>query len=335
MRILLDENKRFYKANLHCHTTNSDGSATPERIKEEYKKRGYSVVAFTDHEHIIDNSHLTDESFLAINGCEVAIKEDPTASTMTSPMLRVTHLNFYATEPDNLTTPCYNSVADHFCKNIDPKVIRHDGEYTRTYSREGITEMINLGHVLGFMVAYNHPGWSLETAADYLGYEGLDFVEIRNHSCFTMGHSEDEHAYEDMLRAGKRVWCTAADDNHNRADFDAPDSDSFGGFVMINADRLDYRTIISALKNGDFYASGAPEIYSLTLDGDEVHVRCSPAKRVVMISRGRARITVTAPDGEFLTDVRVKLRADFDGFRVKVTDEHNLSAWSQFYEMGE
>jgi hypothetical protein len=32
-------------------------------------------VAFTDHEHVIDNSHLTDENFLAINGCEVAIKE--------------------------------------------------------------------------------------------------------------------------------------------------------------------------------------------------------------------------------------------------------------------
>ena len=56
MRILLDENKNFYKANLHCHSTNSDGRATPEKLKEEYMKRGYSAIAFTDHEHIIKNT---------------------------------------------------------------------------------------------------------------------------------------------------------------------------------------------------------------------------------------------------------------------------------------
>ena len=77
MKILLDEKKGYLKANMHCHTTCSDGRLTPEEIKEEYKKMGYSVVAFTDHEHVIDQSHLTDDSFLAITGCEVAIKEIP------------------------------------------------------------------------------------------------------------------------------------------------------------------------------------------------------------------------------------------------------------------
>ena len=27
---LFDENKQFYRANLHAHTTNSDGRLTPE-----------------------------------------------------------------------------------------------------------------------------------------------------------------------------------------------------------------------------------------------------------------------------------------------------------------
>lgn len=78
-RVLIDKEKKFYKANLHTHSTYSDGRLSVEEIKESYKKRGYSVVAFTDHEHLIDNSHLNDEDFLAITSCEVAIKEFPSS----------------------------------------------------------------------------------------------------------------------------------------------------------------------------------------------------------------------------------------------------------------
>ena len=81
MKLLIDGNKQQYKANLHCQSTCSDGRLTPEQLKEEYKKRGYSIVAFTDHEHVIDNSHLNDEEFLAITSCELAIKEFATQST--------------------------------------------------------------------------------------------------------------------------------------------------------------------------------------------------------------------------------------------------------------
>ena len=72
--ILIDKERRFYKANLHCHSTLSDGKMTPEEIKEKYKENGYSIVAFSDHEHLIDNSHLNDENFLAMTSCEIAIK---------------------------------------------------------------------------------------------------------------------------------------------------------------------------------------------------------------------------------------------------------------------
>ena len=35
---LLPPEENWYKANLHCHTTVSDGNFSPERMKEEYKK---------------------------------------------------------------------------------------------------------------------------------------------------------------------------------------------------------------------------------------------------------------------------------------------------------
>lgn len=68
---LLPENGCFYKANLHTHTTISDGRYTPEEIKDYYKARGYSVIAYTDHDVMVDHSDLNDGDFLAITSYEV------------------------------------------------------------------------------------------------------------------------------------------------------------------------------------------------------------------------------------------------------------------------
>ena len=46
---LLKKNGPWFKANLHCHTTLSDGNMTAAQVKDWYKSHGYSVVAVTDH----------------------------------------------------------------------------------------------------------------------------------------------------------------------------------------------------------------------------------------------------------------------------------------------
>ena len=52
-KYLIDPNLKWYKANLHCHTNNSDGYFAPDEIKKLYMEQGYSVVAFSDHETIL------------------------------------------------------------------------------------------------------------------------------------------------------------------------------------------------------------------------------------------------------------------------------------------
>ena len=37
MKILLDENKKFFKGNMHCHSVLSDGHLTTAELKEKYK----------------------------------------------------------------------------------------------------------------------------------------------------------------------------------------------------------------------------------------------------------------------------------------------------------
>lgn len=324
MQILLNKNKPFFKAAMHCHSTNSDGKLSVQEQKELFKKQGYSVVAFTDHEHLIDNSHLDDENFLTITSCEIAIKEFPEQSTLKNTLMRVTHLNLYAQNQHNVVTPCYNSVYDHFKNPSIEDKIKFNGEYQRIYSKDGINAIIKEAKSKGFLVCYNHPEWSLENATDYLHYENLDFVEVYNHAS-TIAGSEcyQIQAFDDFLRNGKRIFNLMADDSHKKEDM-------FGGFIMINAHKLDYDTIISALKNGEFYSSQGPLIYSLIKNGNEVTVECSNAKRISLSTKGRR---TEAKRGENLTKATFKVKETDEYFRITVVDEYNNHAHTQAYEI--
>lgn len=333
MRILIDEKKNFYKASLHCHSKNSDGALTVEELKKEFKNHGYSVVAFTDHEHLIDNSHLDDEDFLTITSCELAVKQFPRQSTMKNFGMKVAHLNLYALNQHNVITPCYNAVYDHF-KNpdIEDKIRFADDKYEREYSAEGISRLVKEANESGFIVAYNHPTWSLENATDYLGYEGLFAVEIYNHSTEVAGgQSYCPNVFDDFLRSGKKIFCTMCDDSHNHRGVCGKDADIFGGFVMINAERLDYFTIMSCLQNGDFYASQGPEINSLIFDGDTVTIKTSPAARISLSTAGRRTKAVNADENETVTETEFKVREDDLYFRITVTDKFGKHANTQAY----
>ena len=108
-------------------------------------------------------------------------------------------------------------------------------------------------------------------------------MEICNYGSIVEGYDEyNEREYDDMLRAGKRIYCVSTDDNHHRAH-------CFGGFTVIKADKIDYKTIFDALMNGHFYASQGPEIFNLYIEDEKIHINCSPAKQIVM-STARRRV---------------------------------------------
>ena len=329
MKILLDENKPFYKANLHCHSTYSDGKFTVEELKEQYKAQGYSIIAFTDHEHVIDNSRLNDENFLALTACEIAIKEFPEQSTLKNHTMRVCHLNLYALDQHNAVTPCYSSIYDHYIKDEIQDKIQHEGEFNRIYTADGINEIIRTAKEKGFIVCYNHPTWSLENALQYLHYDGLFAVEIYNTTAFRPGaRVDDEHVFDDFLRAGKQISCICADDNHSLPN-------SFGGWVCINAEKLEYGSIMTALQKGDFYASTGPQILSLVQNGLEVEITTSPCKKIGVTTFGRYAPAVIAKEDEPLTTARFTLKPEDKYFRIRVTDACGHTAYTQAYSVEE
>ena len=340
MKTYFDSSKKQYKANLHCHTRASDGRAAPETVKEEYKKRGYSVVAYTDHEHLFNYAHLSDGDFVAINGYELGIPGPKVDTDSPLPSSKQIHVNVYSKDESCDVTPFYCEKRDwykfddlrHLVKAVEP--------FDREFSPEGVNRLVARAHELGYLVSLNHPNWSLLTAEDYLAYEGFDFIEVYNTGCIRSGHHNDEAAYNDLMKAGKRIFCVASDDNHNAAGFEGRKTDSFGGWVMIAAEKLGYTEIMNALETGDFYASTGPEIYSISLDdsGEEgvIRVKCSPAESVYLITQGRRNArALPEGDGELITEAAIKIYPQDTRFRIRVVDANGNSAWSQIYDIPE
>lgn len=325
-KILLKKNKNFYKMNTHCHSTKSDGKQTVEELKEIYKAHGYSIVAFTDHEHLVDNSHLNDEDFLAITACEVAIKEFENLSTLVKRDMKVCHLNFFAKDPKNIDTPCYNNVYDHYIKeDMEDPVVHSCGEYKRIYSHEGISEIIETANKRGFLVSYNHPRWSLENATDYLGYKGLWAVEIYNYSCVKEGLCDyDIDVYDDLLRSGQRLACVAGDDNHKI-------ENTCGGYIMVNADRLEYKSVIDALESHRFYTSTGPVIKELYVENNKVYLTFEKGCKAFLTNNGRRTEKYIAEDSEKENTAVFEILPEDKYIRFTVLDENGKFAHTNAY----
>ena len=255
---------------------------TVEELKERYKSQGYSVLAITDHEYLVDNSYLNDEDFMTITSCELGIKEFKNVSSLKKKDMKVCHLNIYAKDPKNTDTPCYSSVYNHYTTKENEHLIHHScGEYQREYTKECINDMIKTANEKGFLVSYNHPRWSLENATEYLNYKNLWAVEIYNHSVQISGLYEyDINVYDDFLRDGNKMGCIAGDDNHSM-------NSTCGGYVMINAEKLEYDEIINALESFNFYASTGPVIKELYIEDNKAYLTFEKGEYAVMSTKGR------------------------------------------------
>lgn len=317
-RELLPGKGQFYKANLHCHTVLSDGHWTKEQVKEEYQKRGYSIVAFTDHRHYGWHPELMDRDFVPLAAFEADLNE-PFPLSGSFQRVRTYHLNFYDTDPQSRTG---------FAAVQPPQ--RYGDIPTLNSFIAGMGEQ-------GFLCCYNHPYWSLQSAEDYIHLQGLTAMEIYNHGCELDGlYGGHPQAYDEMLRAGQRIGCVATDDNHDCYQPGDPRCDSFGGFTMFKLEQLDYASVIEAMKAGDYYASTGPELEALYIRDGRLHVRCSPVEKIYVITRGRRCLMELAPAGEdSLTEAVFALRGDEGYIRVDCRDSHGRHAYSNAYFIGD
>jgi hypothetical protein len=63
--------KNWYKGQIHCHTTNSDGSRSVAEVVALYKGAGYDFLLITDHNQVTNTASYTTSDFLTLPGNEL------------------------------------------------------------------------------------------------------------------------------------------------------------------------------------------------------------------------------------------------------------------------
>lgn len=339
-KYLLPEGGNFYKANLHCHTTVSDGSLTPEEVKEQYKSHGYSIIAYTDHDIMIDHDDLRDEDFLPLLGYEIETTEQLPYGNEPFYCKRTCHICLIARDRETAKQVCWhrskyligNSKEYIHLAKFDESL----PDYTRVYSHKGVNDIIAKAKEGNFFVTYNHPKWSMEGYPEYSGYEGMDAMEMFNGGCLNAGYLDyNPDVYDSFLRQGKRIYCIGSDDNHGSKNPERRLWDFFRAYTVIKAEALEYGAVIEALDNGNFYASEGPEITELYLEDGRVYIKCSEAAEVTATFGRRKPGIVLPKDGRLVTEASFPVDAEDIYFRLTVTDASGRHATTNAYFVDE
>lgn len=312
------ESGKWFKGNLHCHSTNSDGALSPEEVAQLYKKKGYDFLAISDHDRYSDyRKELNQEDFIilpAIEASAVLYKEKGSRER-----LCVHHIHGILGTKE-------------MQKKAEKKMFEHLEFYPqRTYwgAWDGLKAAQDLQDDLqahGCITAYNHPVWSRVKEEDFVDIQGITALEIYNYGTVNeSGTGFDTIHWDVMLRNGKKVNAFASDDNHN----DGIVEDSFGGYIMVKAKCLDHESILQAIIDGNYYSSSGPYIYEWGIREDVAYVECSPAYQVNFIAGNliNAGKTLLSPEST-MTRAEFHLKGNEDYIRVECIDKYGKTAWS-------
>ena len=319
---LLPRDGRFYKGNMHSHSTLSDGNFTPEELKDIYKSNGYSVYAYSEHNEYHDLRHLDDADFVTLPAFEASLKHNYARSpfpALQEGLARVPaqaegiHMNMFAIDPDKTTC------APYFADIMEP------------FSVENINELIRRGNEAGFLVSYNHPHWSLNTASLYNNLEGLSAIELINGGSYRSSALDfTPHVMREMAWNGKRLVAIAGDDTHRPTHF-------FQAWTMFKAPELSHKAIIEALQKGNCYTSTGPEIKELYVEDGVVHIKTSEAQGIYLATAGRRKASKLVPydSDERVTEAEFLLDENDVFFHIIVKDMHGRPAATRIYYLDE
>ncbi|MBQ6991179.1 MAG: hypothetical protein IJN58_08990 [Clostridia bacterium] len=311
---LLPKVERYFKTNLHTHSTISDGDLTPPEVKKLYKDLGYQVLCITDHNIIADHSALNEADFLMLTGVEVNHNHTNYRPRFDG---QVYHLNLISKRPDNLWSPGKPPQKYPGGLAYEEKV---NWQYMdMSYSPEAVNAMIAKANEMGFLVMYNHPTWSCQTYLDYAPLKGLWAMELRNGECCRGGRDDNcnAHVYKELLNLGNRIYPIGTDDMHRPAAAGM-------AWIMVGAERLEYGSVIRALEQGDFYMSCGPEIFSLSIDGDLLKITCTDVREIRLESHGRFARAAHGSQGQWLREAEFDIanffkKADREDMFLRIT----------------
>ena len=282
---------RFWKGNLHGHSTASDGNLTPAAACAAYKAAAYDFTCVTDHFRknygypITDTAPFRDSTFTTIIGAEL---HAPATSRGVE----------------------WHVLAVGLPLDFAPPAQGETGPALARRARDA-----------GAFVAIPHPHWYQLQPEDGAALDAAQAVEVLNYtSAVHTDRGDGLVFYDTMLSRGHRLGAIAVDDSHWK------NGDAFGAWVMVKAPELSPEALLGALHAGHYYASEGPEIHDIRRNGDMLDIHCTPARAIMLVGP----VSQSARDhGTNLTRASLPLDRFEGGWcRAVVVDAAGRRAWS-------
>lgn len=285
---------RWYRGNLHTHSTRSDGRLSPEAVCKFYRDHGYHFLALTDHfmerfgYPITDTTPFRAGNFTTLLGAELHAGQ-------------------------TLTDELWHILAVGLPADFEANLPNEDGQ---GIAKRALDE--------GAFVAVAHPAWYNLTEEDVVSMDGVHAIEVINGISADHNDRIDSWYMVDAMTArGFQFNALATDDAHFKMGF----NDTLRGWTWVRCEGLTPESILGALKRGEYYSSSGPRLFDVQVEpGECIKIRCSPVNSVFVTGKG-ARSSFQHGNG--LTDVEINIRKLESPYcRVTIRDASGGRAWT-------
>ena len=296
---------RWYKGNIHTHTTESDGDAEPHKVVSWYRRHGYDFLVLSDHNHLTlldyGAGRRQFKKPLMIPGEEISAQIKNGAVPI--------HVNGIG--------------ISRVIEPIDA------GEIVPTL-QANVDAILDAGGI----ASINHPNFYWAFDHEHIKQvAGASLLEVFNGVPETNvygapGRPSYDEIWDGVLSAGRAIFGVATDDSHNYRDFTAATSNPGRGWVVVRASELNQEAVVDALASGEFYASTGVTLAERDVSEGSIHLAIEPVSDYLYSTSfiGQGGRTVATADG---LEASYQVRGNEGYVRAMVRNSSGRRAWTQ------
>jgi hypothetical protein len=300
----------WYKGNLHTHTYWSDGDEFPEMVLDWYKSNGYDFIGLSDH-----NTLSRDEKWVLVKKSpmyetgfrnylnkfgkdwvdyktdtgrvQVKLKTFPEYQT------KMQADSFLILPAEEITCRVDQKHVHVNATNLQEFIAPPQGTTVAETMQKAVNEVLDQRKRTGapMFPHINHPNFFYSvTVDDMISLTGERFFEVYNGHPLVNNYGDSVHlSTEDMwdkinIAYAKRnqplMYGLATDDSHNYHQFGAAFSNAGRGWVMVQAESLDAKSLIEAMEAGKFYATTGVRLRTYEVSGNEIKIEIEREKGI-------------------------------------------------------
>lgn len=329
------EGATWYKGNLHTHTAWSDGNELPELAAHWYKNNGYNFLVLSDHYQLMEgtkNSPTVAQAPWLTNSIANAANLfgadwNVTSGTGTSQKVQLKTFDQVGAKLDESGKYLLIQGEEVTSSAVHVNAINLSQPITASTATTNTAQLNeNLALIAAqtnrtILAQINHPNCVYRVSPEDAAHSTARFIEVCN------AFPKDTNQYGDAAHPGtEKLWDiantirlgtlktaplygTAGEDTHSYHTIATTESNPGRAWVMVHADSLSTDAILTAMSNGDFYASTGVTLKQLDYDSTAhtltvgVEANAGVHYRIDFIGTKKGVDPTKQPDGTYSSEI--------------------------------